>query len=41
MNAMNEAYREFFKGAFPDHVTVQSGLMSPDALVEIMCTAVK
>lgn len=41
MNAMNEAYREFFKGAFPAHVTVQSGLMSPDALVEIMCTAVK
>jgi reactive intermediate/imine deaminase len=41
MNAMNKAYREFFKGAFPAPVTVQSGLMSPDALVEIMCTAVK
>jgi reactive intermediate/imine deaminase len=41
MNAMNEAYREFFKDAFPAHVTVQSRLMSPDALVEIMCTAVK
>jgi 2-iminobutanoate/2-iminopropanoate deaminase len=39
--AMNEAYRETFASSFPARVTAETGLVSPDALVEIMFTAVK
>ncbi len=39
--AMNEAYREVFSGDFPARVTAETGLVSPDGLVEIMFTAVK
>lgn len=39
--AMNGAYREIFKADFPARATVQSGLVAPDGLVEIMFTAVK
>jgi enamine deaminase RidA (YjgF/YER057c/UK114 family) len=39
--AMNGAYREFFQKSFPARATVQAGLVAPDALVEIMVTAVK
>jgi len=39
--AMNEAYREVFKADFPARATVQSGLVAPDGLVEIMMTASK
>ena len=38
---MNEAYREVFTGDFPARATVETGLVSPDGLVEIMFTAVK
>ena len=38
---MNEAYREIFTGDFPARATVETGLVSPDGLVEIMFTAVK
>jgi enamine deaminase RidA (YjgF/YER057c/UK114 family) len=41
MNAINEAYREIFVRDFPARVAVEAGLMSPDALVEIMFTAAK
>jgi reactive intermediate/imine deaminase len=37
--AMNDAYRSFFAPAFPARATVQSGLVAPDGLVEIMVTA--
>jgi 2-iminobutanoate/2-iminopropanoate deaminase len=39
--AMNEAYREIFTKDFPARATVQTGLVAPDGLVEIMFTAVK
>jgi reactive intermediate/imine deaminase len=39
--AMNGVYREFFQKDFPARATVQSGLVAPDGLVEIMFTAVK
>jgi len=39
--AMNEAYREVFAADFPARVTAETGLVSPDGLVEIMFTAVK
>ena len=39
--AMNEAYREIFTQDFPARATVESGLVAPDGLVEIMFTAVK
>ena len=39
--AMNEAYREIFTKDFPARATVESGLVAPDGLVEIMFTAVK
>jgi len=50
--AMNQEYRAFFqrpalsersesKGDFPSRATVQTGLVAPDGLVEIMFTAVK
>jgi len=38
---MNEAYREVFTADFPARATVETGLVSPDGLVEIMFTAVK
>jgi 2-iminobutanoate/2-iminopropanoate deaminase len=38
---MNEAYREVLTGDFPARATVETGLVSPDGLVEIMFTAVK
>jgi reactive intermediate/imine deaminase len=41
MAGMNEAYRETFVRDFPARVTVEAGLMNPDALVEIMLTAAK
>jgi reactive intermediate/imine deaminase len=39
--AMNEAYRGVFTKDFPARATVETGLMNPDGLVEIMFTAVK
>lgn len=39
--AMNEAYREVFTGDFPARATVETGLVSPDGLVEIMFTAIR
>ena len=39
--AMNEVYRGFFQTGFPARATVGVGLVSPDASVEIMMTAVK
>jgi reactive intermediate/imine deaminase len=39
--AMNDEYRKFFGRDFPARTTVQSGLVAPDGLVEIMVTAVK
>jgi len=39
--AMNAGYREIFKKDFPARATVETGLVSPDGLVEIMFTAVK
>jgi enamine deaminase RidA (YjgF/YER057c/UK114 family) len=38
---MNEAYREAFNKDFPARATVESGLVAPEGLVEIMFTAVK
>ena len=38
--AMNEVYRPFFEKDFPARTTVQTGLMAPGAVVEIMMTAV-
>ena len=38
---MNGEYRAFFGKDFPARTTVQSGLVAPDGLVEIMVTAVK
>jgi len=38
---MNEAYRETFTREFPARATVETGLVAPDGLVEIMFTAVK
>jgi aminoacrylate peracid reductase len=40
-NAMNEAYREIFAGNYPARVSAETGLVSADALVEIMFSAVK
>jgi reactive intermediate/imine deaminase len=39
--AMNEVYRAFFERGFPARATIQTGLVSPEGLVEIMVTAVK
>jgi reactive intermediate/imine deaminase len=39
--AMNDVYRGFFQTGFPARATVGVGLVSPDASVEIMMTAVK
>ena len=39
--AMNEAYRPFFPSRPPARATVETGLVSPDGLVEIAMTAVK
>ena len=39
--AMNQEYRAFFQKEFPARATVQTGLVAPDGLVEIMFTAVK
>jgi reactive intermediate/imine deaminase len=41
MDEMNAGYREIFKTGPPARVTAQTGLVSPDGLIEIMCTAVK
>jgi len=38
---MNEAYSEVFRSDFPARATVETGLVSPTGLVEIMFTAVK
>jgi aminoacrylate peracid reductase len=38
-SAMNDVYRPFFAPQFPARATVQSGLVAPDGLVEIMVTA--
>jgi reactive intermediate/imine deaminase len=40
-SGMNESYREIFAGDFPSRATIQTGLVAPDGLVEIMFTAVK
>lgn len=40
-NAMNTAYRESFTADFPARVSAETGLVSTDALVEIMFTAIK
>jgi aminoacrylate peracid reductase len=40
-NDMNTEYRAFFGKDFPARTTVQSGLLAPDGVVEIMMTAVK
>jgi reactive intermediate/imine deaminase len=37
--AMNDAYRAFFGRDFPARVTIRSGLVVPDGLVEIMVVA--
>ena len=39
--ALNEAYREVFKGDFPTRATVVTGLVSPGAVVEVMFAAAK
>jgi len=39
-SAMNVAYREIFSADFPARVTAETGLVSADALVEIMFIAV-
>jgi 2-iminobutanoate/2-iminopropanoate deaminase len=39
--AMNTEYRAFFEKDFPVRTTVQTGLVVPDGLIEIMMTAVK
>jgi len=36
---MNDAYRAFFERDFPARATLQTGLVAPDGLVEIMVTA--
>ncbi len=41
ISAVNQAYREVFSGRFPARVAVETGLMSPDAMVEIMFFAQK
>jgi enamine deaminase RidA (YjgF/YER057c/UK114 family) len=38
--AMNAEYRAFFERDFPARATVQTGLVAPDGLIEIMMTAV-
>jgi 2-iminobutanoate/2-iminopropanoate deaminase len=38
---MNEAYRETFTKGFPARATMETGIVAPDALIEIMFTAVK
>jgi 2-iminobutanoate/2-iminopropanoate deaminase len=38
---MNEAYQEVFRSDFPARTTVETGLVNPTGLVEIMLTAVK
>jgi len=38
---MNEGYREVFAGDFPARATMQTGLVAPEGLVEIMFIAVK
>ena len=38
---MNEAYREVFTKDYPARATVETGLVNPDGLVEIMLVAVK
>lgn len=38
---MNDEYRKFIAKDFPARATVQTGLVAPDGLVEIMVTAVK
>ena len=40
-SAMNEAYREVFTSDYPARVSAETGLVSPDGLVEIMFTAAK
>jgi len=40
-SAINTAYREIFPADFPARVSVEAGLVSADALIEIMFTAVK
>jgi reactive intermediate/imine deaminase len=40
-NGMNEGYRETFSREFPARATIETGLVAPDGLVEIMFTAVK
>ena len=39
--AMNDEYRKFIVKDFPARATVQTGLVAPEGLVEIMVTAVK
>jgi enamine deaminase RidA (YjgF/YER057c/UK114 family) len=39
--AMNQAYQKIFQADFPARATVETGLVSPDALVEIMFLASK
>jgi 2-iminobutanoate/2-iminopropanoate deaminase len=39
--AMNQTYQKIFPADFPARATVETGLVSPDALVEIMFTASK
>jgi reactive intermediate/imine deaminase len=39
--AMNDVYRPFFERDFPARATIQTGLVAPEGLVEIMVTAVK
>jgi 2-iminobutanoate/2-iminopropanoate deaminase len=36
---MNDAYRQVFLKGFPARATIEAGLVSPGALVEIMMTA--
>jgi len=38
---MSEAYREIFPKDFPAGTAVETGLVNPDGLVEIMLTAVR
>jgi reactive intermediate/imine deaminase len=39
--AMNDVYKGFFERGFPARATIQTGLVAPEGLVEIMVTAVK
>jgi 2-iminobutanoate/2-iminopropanoate deaminase len=39
--AMNAAYREVMPPPFPARTTVETSLVAPDGLVEIMMTAVR